>query len=177
MAAVATTAGADAAAAREEALALAAAVAESAPGAAADWGAAVTGATTQEFFDAASRGRRWRGAPTATLSALASQRSPHATAYAEALAEVAAAACELGVPTMRVKRYARREDRSWWKPFDTAVIEVDDAEPLQRQLEHFCAVIRGGASPLVSLRDGLQNVRITEAITEAARTGRIVAIA
>ena len=57
------------------------------------------------------------------------------------------------------------------------VIEVEDAEPLQRQLEHFCAVIRGEASPLVTLRDGLQNVRITEAITEAARTGRIVAIA
>ena len=102
VAAVATTAGADVAAAREEALALAAAVAESAPGAPADWGAAVAGATTQEFFDAASRGRRWRGAPTATLSALAAQRSPHATAYAEALAGVAAAACELGEPTMRV---------------------------------------------------------------------------
>ena len=71
-------------------------------GAAADWGAAVGGATTQDFFDAASRGRRWREAPTATLSALAAQRSPHSAAYAEALAEVASAACELGEPTMRV---------------------------------------------------------------------------
>ncbi len=102
VAAVATDAGADAAAARQEALVLAAAVAESAPGAADDWGAAVGGASTQDFFDAASRGRRGRGAPTAILGVLAAQQSPHAVAYAQALAEVAAAACELGEPTMRV---------------------------------------------------------------------------
>jgi hypothetical protein len=102
VAAVATTAGGDAGVAREEALALAAAVAESAPRAAADWGLAAGSATAQDFFDAASRGRRWREAPTATLSALAAQRSPHTQSYAQALAEVASAACELGEPTMRV---------------------------------------------------------------------------
>ena len=102
VAGLATAAGADAAAARQEALVLAAAVAESAPGAAADWGVAAGGASTQDFFDAASRGRRWRGAPTAILGTLAAQRSPQAAAYAQALAEVVAAACELGEPTMRV---------------------------------------------------------------------------
>ena len=102
VAAVAVAAGADDTSARQEALVLAAAVAESAPGAAADWRAAGGGATTQDFFDAASRGRRWRGAPTATLSLLAAQQSPYTSAYAQALAEVAAAACELGEPTMRV---------------------------------------------------------------------------
>ena len=102
VAALALSAGADAEAARQEALVLAAAVAESAPGAAADWGVAIGGASTQDFFEAASRGRRWRGAPTAILGMLAAQRSPQAVAYAQALAEVAAAACELGEPTMRV---------------------------------------------------------------------------
>ncbi|HEX5522925.1 MAG TPA: AAA family ATPase, partial [Pedococcus sp.] len=42
------------------------------------------------------------GAPTATLSTLAAQGSPNARAYADALAHVASAACELGEPTMRV---------------------------------------------------------------------------
>ena len=102
VAALAVAAGADDTSARQEALALAAAVAESAPGAAADWRAAAGGASTQDFFDAASRGRRWRGAPTATLGLLAAQQSPYTSAYAQALAEVAAAACELGEPTMRV---------------------------------------------------------------------------
>ncbi|MGE5793186.1 MAG: Gfo/Idh/MocA family protein [Bacteroidota bacterium] len=80
----------------------------------------------------------------------------------------------LAVPTMRLKTYARQDDRSWWKPFRTGVAEVVRADPLARQVEHFCAVIRGDAKPLVSARDGLQNLRVTEAIVEASRTGRTV---
>ena len=98
---VAESAGVPAETARGEGSALAAAVAESAPGAAASWCAAV-GGTTQDFFDAATRGRRWRAAPTATLSSLVAQGSTHGMAYAEALAEVVSAACGLGEPTMRV---------------------------------------------------------------------------
>ncbi|WP_327637743.1 AAA family ATPase [Kribbella sp. NBC_00482] len=88
--------------ARSEALALAAALAESASGAPADWGKVFEGATTQDFFDAAVRGRRWRGAPTAVLTELIASGSAEKAAYAEALAEVASAACTLGEPTMRV---------------------------------------------------------------------------
>ncbi len=98
---VAESAGVPAETARGEGSALAAAVAESAPGAAASWFAAV-GGTTQDFFDAATRGRRWRAAPTATLSSLVAQGSTRGMAYAEALAEVVSAACGLGEPTMRV---------------------------------------------------------------------------
>ncbi len=103
LSALAATAGVDPEGARTEGLALAAAVAESAPRAATDWTDAAGGTTsTQDFFDAASRGRRWRDSPTAILSSLTAQGSPHATDYAGALAEVASAACELGEPTMRV---------------------------------------------------------------------------
>jgi SpoVK/Ycf46/Vps4 family AAA+-type ATPase len=101
-AALASSAGLDPEAARSEALSLAAAVAESAPGAATDWARTFGHATTQDFFDAASRGRRWRESPTASLGTLVAQGSPSARAYAEALADVASAACELGEPTMRV---------------------------------------------------------------------------
>ena len=80
----------------------------------------------------------------------------------------------LGIPTMRLRTYARQEDRSWWKPFETTVVDIDDVDPLERQLQHFCAVIRGEVLPLVTLRDGLQNLRVTETIAEAARTGRLV---
>ncbi|AKU17836.1 AAA family ATPase [Luteipulveratus mongoliensis] len=88
--------------ARSEGLALAAALAESASGAPADWVLASPGASAQDFFDAAVRGRRWRGAPTATLTELVASRSPQAVPYAEALAALASAACSLGEPTMRV---------------------------------------------------------------------------
>jgi predicted dehydrogenase len=83
----------------------------------------------------------------------------------------------LSVPTMRLKTYGRAEERSWWKPFDVSVAEMTRDDPLKHQIEHFGCVVRGEAQPIVSARDGLQNLRITEAIVEAARTGSIVDIA
>jgi predicted dehydrogenase len=79
-------------------------------------------------------------------------------------------------PTMRLKTYDRAEDRSWWKPFRTSVAEMTRDDPLEHQMEHFGAVVRGEASPLVSARDGLANLRVTEAIGEAAKTGQVVAL-
>ena len=85
LAAVAERAGVQAQTAREEGSALAAAVAESAPDAAKSWAMAVGGGTTQDFFDAATRGRRWRAAPTATLDALVAKGSSASVPYAEAI--------------------------------------------------------------------------------------------
>ena len=80
----------------------------------------------------------------------------------------------LSVPTMRLKTYPRPEDRSWWKPFDEGVVGMVRDDPLKHQMEHFGAVVRGEAEPLVSARDGLKNLRITEAIAEAAKSGRVI---
>jgi AAA lid domain-containing protein/ATPase family protein associated with various cellular activities (AAA) len=91
----------DAAAARLEGAAFAAAIAESAPGAAKEW-ADLLGRSVGDFFDAAVSARRWRLAPTATLNALIEAGGWGAAGYARALTEVAAAACSLGEPTMRV---------------------------------------------------------------------------
>lgn len=78
----------------------------------------------------------------------------------------------LAVPTMRLKVYTGQ--RSWWEPFHEAVIDVNRADPLARQLEHFCSVIRNEAEPAASGWDGVQTLRVTLAIHEAARTGRPV---
>lgn len=82
----------------------------------------------------------------------------------------------LGVPTLRLRTYAGNADRSWWKPFVTTKFAIAEADPLERQLAHFCAVIRGETPPLVTVRDGLQNLRVTEAVAEATRTGKVVPI-
>ena len=73
---------------------------------------------------------------------------------------------------MRLKAYAG--ERSRWKAFREDVIDVERADPLARQLEHFCSLIRGETEPLVTGRDGLQTLRVTLAIHEAARTERSV---
>jgi len=82
----------------------------------------------------------------------------------------------LSVPTMRIKTYARPEDRSWWKPFETGVVDMVRDDPLKLQLAHFCAVVRGQAKPLVSARDALANLRVTQAIAAAAASGTTIDI-
>ena len=49
-------------------------------------------------------------------------------------------------------------------------------DPLKVQIRHFCDVIRGKAIPVVSGREGLQTLKVIEAIKQAARTGQSVAI-
>jgi len=82
----------------------------------------------------------------------------------------------LSVPTMRIKTYPSPEARSWWKPFEVGSVGLVREDPIQRQMEHFGAVVRGETAPLVSAHDGLRNLTITEAIVEAARSGRAVDI-
>jgi len=81
----------------------------------------------------------------------------------------------LSIPTMRMKAYKRT--RSWWQPFKKSRAAVRRADPIRRQLEHFGAVIRGEAQPLVTARDGLANLRVTEAVLQAAKSGATVALA
>ena len=80
----------------------------------------------------------------------------------------------LSVPTMRLKTYACAQQASWWKPFELGAVDCVREDPLDRQLAHFVQVMLGQAQPLVSVHDGLQNLRVTEAICEAARSGHVV---
>lgn len=82
----------------------------------------------------------------------------------------------LAVPSMRLKTYPAPGERSWWKPFETGVVGLVRADPIARQLAHFCDLVRGRVPPLVSARDGLENLRVTEAIAAAAASGSTVTL-
>jgi predicted dehydrogenase len=82
----------------------------------------------------------------------------------------------LSVPTMRLKRYVKNEDRSWWKPFDEAIVDMTRDDPIKLQMEHFGCVVRGEIAPLVSAQDGLNNLLIIEAIKLAASSGTSIKI-
>ncbi|MEO5795790.1 MAG: Gfo/Idh/MocA family oxidoreductase [Rhodoferax sp.] len=106
-----------------------------------------------------------------------SQENKAYTSYAdEDCYLVAGTLGSLAVPTMRLKTYPRPEDRSWWKEFEVGVVGMVRDDPLKHQMNHFADVITGKAAPLVSARDGVQNLRVTEAIAEAAKTGLVVTI-
>ena len=87
---------------------------------------------------------------------------------------IAGTAGSLSIPTMRLKIFS--DKRSWWEPFDTVTLEIERSDPLRNQIEHFAAVIRREVVPLVSGRDGLKTLLVTDAVTEAARTGQIITI-
>ncbi len=80
----------------------------------------------------------------------------------------------LSIPTMRMKSYVKDEDRSWWKPFDISTVAMQRSDPIAHQMEHFGKVVRGETVPLVSAFDGLQNLKITEAIVQSAKTGQVI---
>ena len=80
----------------------------------------------------------------------------------------------LSIPSMRLKKYAAVEDRSWFNPFQVKEVALQREDPLPIQLQHFIDVIANDAIPLVSAQDGLQNLRVVEAIQEAIQTGQLV---
>jgi predicted dehydrogenase len=102
------------------------------------------------------------------------ENNAYATCTDEDAYTIVGANGSLGLPTMRLKHYERHESRSWCNPFSERTVPLDRKDPLALQIEHFAAVIRGEAEPLVTCLDGLQNLRVTEAIAESARTGDVV---
>jgi predicted dehydrogenase len=79
---------------------------------------------------------------------------------------IAGTSGSLAVPSLRTWRHAG--EASWTVPLQTGRIEVAPADPLDRQLAHFCAVIRGEAVPLIDGRDALRTLEVTLRIGEAA---------
>ena len=79
----------------------------------------------------------------------------------------------LSVPSMRV--WAFRGAPSWTEPLEVTTVSLARVDPLVRQLEHFCAVVRGDAAPLVTAKDATETLRVTLAIAQAARSGTEVA--
>jgi predicted dehydrogenase len=72
----------------------------------------------------------------------------------------------LAVPSMRM--WTAADGPSWHEQMELTVLGAEPADPLERQLAHFCAVVRGDASPLVTGRDAVETLRVTLAVVEAA---------
>lgn len=73
------------------------------------------------------------------------------------------------LPGLRLWR--NREKRSWFEPIDATQLPFGFEDPLIRQIRQFAAVIRGEEAPLVSGRDGLQALRVVEAVKHSANIG------
>ena len=78
----------------------------------------------------------------------------------------------LTLPHLEVWSY--RGARGWHEPMTVEAAPFVPGDPYALQIEHFCAVIRGGEAPLIDAEDGLKTLRATLAVEEAARLGHTV---
>ena len=65
---------------------------------------------------------------------------------------------------------------SWWEPIERKRLPIQAKDPLGLQVRNLCGVVRGTAAPIVSGREGLETLRVIEAVKQAAATGRAVRI-
>lgn len=75
----------------------------------------------------------------------------------------------LSLPSLTLR--TARGERGWYTPFDVERVPVADEDPLARQITQFARVIQGLEDPLVSGREGLETLRVTEAVKQSAATG------
>ena len=80
----------------------------------------------------------------------------------------------LAVPSLEI--WSNAEKRSWTEAFERNRAAFENADPLVMQIRQFCSVIRGEGGPLVSGREGLETLKVIEAVKRSAATGERVVL-
>lgn len=80
----------------------------------------------------------------------------------------------LALPSLTLRR--AQGERSWYSPLDISRAQVPDEDPLARQVSQFVRVIKGQEPPLVSGREGLETLRVIEAVKSSAAIGARVTL-
>jgi len=88
--------------------------------------------------------------------------------------EIAGTKGMLSIPSMRIKSYKGSETPSWLKMMEEDHFEFDHADPLEEQFKHFIRIIRNIEEPKVTAYDGLQNLKVVEAIFAASKDGKTI---
>jgi predicted dehydrogenase len=90
----------------------------------------------------------------------------------EACYQIGGTEASLTIPYLHLWRNAGR--RSWWEPVVPEQLPYTYEDPLRLQVRQFCRVIRGLEAPLVSGREGLETLRVIEAVKQSAATGQMI---
>lgn len=105
---------------------------------------------------------------------LTARENPDYPATAEDCYRIGGTLGSLALPNLAL--WTHPEARSWFAPVTAERRPYPFTDPLVAQVEQFAAVIRDGAAPLVTGRDGLAALRVVEAVKQAAATGAAVVI-
>jgi predicted dehydrogenase len=80
----------------------------------------------------------------------------------------------LAIPQLDL--WAHEGTPHWWHRITRERLAAAAEDPLVLQIRNFRDVIRGTAAPVVSGREGLETLRVTAAVKQAAASGALVAI-
>jgi predicted dehydrogenase len=80
----------------------------------------------------------------------------------------------LAIPQLDLWHHPK--EASWWAPIERERLSYQKQDPLGLQIANFCAVIRGTGEGVVSGREGLNTLRVIDAIKRAAESGALVAV-
>ncbi len=76
-----------------------------------------------------------------------------------------------------LKHWYNRGERSWWKPIYHKDFNIRLSRfTLINQIDHLCDVVSGKAKPKVSGNDGLQSLKIFDAIIRSTKTGKKIRV-
>ena len=78
------------------------------------------------------------------------------------------------LPRLELYRHEEEHSADWRSPVKIEPLEHGPRAALQAQLAHFCAVVRGEASPRVNGHDGYASLAATLALIRAGETGEVV---
>jgi predicted dehydrogenase len=79
------------------------------------------------------------------------------------------------VPYLDLWHHRNKPD--WFDPLDRHRLPVEPQDPLALQIQNLCDVIRGTAKPIVPGREGLNTLKVIEAVKQAADTGTLIHVA
>ena len=80
----------------------------------------------------------------------------------------------LALPTL--DHWSYKGARSWFAPISHESVAFDRGDPYMEQLHHLCRVVRREEAPLITAADGMQTLRATLAVHQAAQTGQSVVL-
>jgi predicted dehydrogenase len=82
----------------------------------------------------------------------------------------------LAFPTMKHVHYVSPSAAGWLQPLQTEDIQVQPQDPLVRQIDHFCAVIRGDEVPRTSGEDALRTLSVIRAVLDSGDSGKPIVL-
>ena len=122
---------------------------------------------TATFSDAAAS--PWNWDLTSGYGAYFPTATPDADVYFIAGTEGA-----ISLPSLTVFRH--EEGNHWQVPITASTLDRVDGNAYIAQLEHLAAVVREGATPISSARDGFNTLAVAAAIEESLETGAFVEV-